>query len=594
MVILGLNYFFHDSTACLVVDGELRVALEEERFTRQKHTQAFPVQAVEQCLRQQGMDFHDIDHIAVSIKPGLDRGAKLAYGLRHPRQLKPFLRHEFLNSARRQRGFRAWLQRHWPDPACRPEVHYIEHHLAHIAGSFFVSPYERAALLSLDGAGEWATSWVGVGEGNRVKRLGGNYFPHSLGSVYEAATEFCGFRPNYDEGKTMGLAPFGDPRRFQPTVARIVVPDGDWGTRVDLSYFSYQHWGFQRCSPKFHRTFGPPRRGGAFAEHHQDVAAAFQRVLEDRVLAICRRLRERTGADYLVLAGGVSLNSVMNGRILREAGFKDLYVMPAAGDNGTAIGAAFYLYNGLLGLPRRYAHLDPYVGNAYSDEEIARVLRQAKLPARQHGDIVEVAADLLARGQIIGWHQGRMEIGPRALGNRSILANPTLPGMKDKINAEVKYREPYRPFAPAAPAERKSEYFDIEVDAPFMLKVCNVRPEARARLPAVTHVDGSARLQTVHRDSNPLFHRLLHAFEARSGTPVLLNTSFNIQGEPVVESPWHALRCFYSTGLDALVLGNFLLTKESLVQDPPSRLECLQSDRPAPIAAVSGMAGTTA
>lgn len=562
MVILGLNYYFHDSTACVVVDGELKAAIEEERFTREKHTRAFPERSAAKCLEMLGLGYDDVTHIAVSIKPGYSWAPKLGYGLRHANQLKPFVRHEVLNVVRRQRSLQSWLRRCWPDPRRRPAVHFIEHHLAHAAGSFFVSPYERAALVSLDGAGEWATSWIGIGEGNRVRQLASSYFPHSLGSFYEAATEFCGFRPNYDEGKTMGLAPFGDPERFQGIVDRIAMPDGDWNVRIDLSYFSYQYWGFQRCAEKFYRTFGSPRRGGDFAPHHYDVAAAFQRVLEDRAVAICRRLREQSGAEYLVLAGGVSLNSVMNGRILREAGFSDLYVMPAAGDNGTAIGAAFYLYNGLLGQPRRCAHLDPYVGNGYSEREVLRVLGECKLPQRRCEDVAAAAADLLAQGKIIGWHQGRMEIGPRALGNRSILANPTLPGMKDKINAEVKHREAYRPFAPAVPAERKEEYFDISVDAPFMLKVCDVRPEQRSRLPAVTHVDGSARLQTVHADTNPLFHRLLHAFDQRVGTPVLLNTSFNIQGEPIVESPIDAIRCFFSTGLDAMFIGDFMLTKE--------------------------------
>jgi carbamoyltransferase len=384
----------------------------------------------------------------------------------------------------------------------------------------------------------------------------------SLGSVYEAATEFCGFRPNYDEGKTMGLAPFGDPKRFLRQVSDIVQTDHDGRIRVDLSYFNYQFWGYQRCGPKFYATFGAPReRGAPFADHHHDVAAAFQRVLEDRALEMARGLRARTGARHLVIAGGVSLNSVMNGRLLREAGFDDIYVMPAAGDNGTAIGAAYCVYHLALGKPRVAVHDDPYLGTSYSDADIVRILRACKLPVERHDDIAVTAARLLADGNILGWFQGRMEIGPRALGNRSILANPTLAHMKDKINAEVKHREAYRPFAPSVPVEDKDRYFDIQGGSPFMLKVCDVRPQMRTLLPAITHVDGTARLQTVDAVVNPTYHRLLSEFGHVSGTPVLLNTSFNVQGEPIVESPLDAIRCFFSTGLDYLVLGNHLVRK---------------------------------
>lgn len=587
MIILGLNYYYHDSSACLVADGQLQVALEEERFTREKHTRAFPVCAVERCLQSLDLDYADVTHIAVSIRPGHEWLRKSAYGLGHATHLWPFLRHELYNAARRHRALRQWLRRHWPDANRRPKVHFVEHHLAHVAGSFFVSPYQRAALLSLDGAGEWATTWAGVGEANQVTALGRSYFPHSLGSFYEAATEFCGFRPNYDEGKTMGLASFGDADRFHRVVDRLAVPDGRYGVKVDLSYFSYQYWGYQRCSRKFHQTFGPPRREQEFADRHRDVAAAFQRVLEDRVLSICRRLRTETGADHLVLAGGVALNSVMNGRILRESGFKDLYVMPAAGDNGTAIGAAFYLYNGILGRPRDCVHSDPYVGNCYSETEVMSTLAACRLPLSRCSDVAATAADLLARGKIVGWHQGRMEIGPRALGNRSILADPTHPDMKDKINLQVKRREPYRPFAPAVPSERRREFFDIEVEAPFMLKVCDVRPAQRHRLPAVTHVDGSARLQTVNLDTNPLFHRLLTAFGARTGMPVLLNTSFNVQGEPLVESPLDAIRCFFTTGLDALFIGDYLVAKPDLADPCRGQAESISGDRAAHTADVA-------
>ena len=560
MIILGLNYYFHDSSACLVIDGELVVALEEERFTRNKHTREFPEQAVEQCLRFAGISYADIDHIAVSIKPTHEWKKKAAYTLKHLRHAAPFLKHELVGGFFKQRKLKSWLAAKFG--AQRPPVAYVEHHQAHAAGSFLVSPYEEAAMLALDGSGEWACGWTGFGKGNTIECFEETYFPHSLGSFYEAVTEFCGFRPNYDEGKTMGLAPLGDASVFYDKVSEIIQFDAAGRVTVDLSYFSFQYWGYRRCSDKFYRVFGKPREAeGPFEKHHHDVAAAFQKVLEDTALRIARDLRDRTGAKHLVIAGGVSLNSVMNGRLLREAGFDDVYIMPAAGDNGTSIGAAFYLYNVILGKPRVFVHDNPYVGNAYTDDDIEALLKQYKLSYTRHDDIVAATASLLNEGKIIGWFQGRMEIGPRALGARSILANPAIRDMKDKINAEVKYREAYRPFAPSSTVEAAAEFFDIDVEAPFMLKVCDVRPEKRDIIPAVTHVDGSARLQTVRKETNLLYHALISQLGEHTGVPVVLNTSFNIQGEPVVESPRDAIRCFFSTGLDVLSIGSFTVHK---------------------------------
>lgn len=558
MIILGINYFFHDSSACIVRDGELVVALEEERLTRVKHTNSFPEKAIQKCLEVAGVAPQDVDHIAVSIQPSKHWGRKVAYGLGLGRDVSPFLRHEAKGTYVKQRTFGGWLAGF----GSRAKLHQVEHHLSHIVGSYFVSPYDKAALLSMDGSGEWSTLFMGAAEGRTITKISETMFPHSLGSFYEAATEFCGFRPNYDEGKTMGLAPFGDPTRFYEQVSDMVRVHPDGRVEIDLSYFSYQNWGRRRCSDKFHQTFGRPRgRLDAFEAHHNDVAAAFQKVLEDKVLELVRILERKTDADYLVLAGGVSLNSVMNGRILRESRFKDLYVMPAAGDNGTSIGAAYYVHNQVLGQETRFHHSDPYVGNGYTDAEIEAVLKECKLPYRKAEKVCREAAELLRAGKILGWFQGRMEIGPRALGNRSILADPTLPGMKDKINAEVKHREAYRPFAPSAPAECRQEFFDIEVEAPFMLKVCNVRAEMREVIPAITHVDGTARLQTVRRETNPRYHELLSEFGKLSGVPVVLNTSFNIMGEPIVESPVDAIRCFFSTGLDVLVLHDYIIDK---------------------------------
>lgn len=561
MIILGLNTWFHDTSACLVRDGELMVALEEERFSRTKHTREFPINAIEQCLKVANLSLSDIDHVAVSIKPTHQWLTKTLYGLKAPHKALPFIKHELIAAIFKQRRFRAWVKASWP-AGNTPQIHFIEHHVAHAAGSFFVSPYEEAAIMALDGSGEWACAWLGHGKGNQVTRYNESAFPHSLGSVYEAVTEFCGFKPNYDEGKTMGLAPLGDASRFINEARKTVHVDADGQLQVCLDYFSYQYWGYDRCSVLFHDTFGKPRaRNAEFEQHHKDVAAAFQQVLEECALSMAAYLRQRTSAKHLVIAGGVALNSVMNGRLLRETDFDDVYIMPAAGDNGTCIGAAYAVLHQKIGAQRTTIHDNPYIGNEYSDESIESLLKQYKLSYHRSDNIAEESAKLLEEGNIIGWFQGRMEIGPRALGARSILANPAYPDMKAKINSEVKFREAYRPFAPSATAESASEFFDIDVEAPFMLKVCQVREDKQALMPAITHVDGSARLQTVRQATNPLYHALISSLGIRTGIPVVLNTSFNIQGEPVVESPRDAIRCFYSTGLDFLCMGSFIIKK---------------------------------
>jgi len=560
MIILGINYYFHDSSACLLIDGKLVVALEEERFSRDKHTRSFPVNAIEKCLEYAGVTVDQIDHVAVSIKPTHRWFTKVLYACRRPHKAAPFVKHELINGFFKQRNFKRWYRGTFK---ALPPVHYVEHHLSHAAGSFLVCPWDEAAIMAIDGSGEWACAWLGYGKDNTVECFNESLFPHSLGSVYEAVTEFCGFRPNYDEGKTMGLAPLGDASKFIEAARKTVHVDDEGVLNVDLSYFSYQFWGYQRCASKFYDTFGAPRQSDApFESHHHDVAAAFQQVLEECGLKMANLLQKKTGAKHLVIAGGVALNSVMNGRILRETAFEDVYIMPAAGDNGTSIGAAAVAYNLELGFPRSAMHDNPYLGNDYSDEQIQAELDRYKLPYVKSSNIAMDAASLLERGEIIGWFQGRMEIGPRALGSRSILANPAFPAMKDKINSEVKFREAYRPFAPSATVESAKEFFDIEVEAPFMLKVCQVRDNKQAVMPAITHVDGSARLQTVRENSHPVYHQLITELGNRTGVPVVLNTSFNIQGEPVVEAPRDAIRCFFSTGLDHLCIGSYVVSKQ--------------------------------
>ena len=559
MIILGINYFFHDTSACIVKDGELIVALEEERFSRAKHTWAFPSQAIQKCLAVANLTPADIDHVAVSINPGKDLLKKSVYAVKLFHRSIPFVKHEFYRAFLKQRELKQWLRATWPNNP--PQLHMINHHLAHVVGSYYVSPYEDAALLSLDGSGEWSTTWLGEIKNGVPDCYSESLFPNSLGSFYEAATQFCGFRPNYDEGKTMGLAPFGDASVFESAMRELAEVDDSGKVVINLDYFAFQDAGHNRLGEKYIQTFGSPRAGGPIEKHHENVAAAAQKVLEDLVLKMCKILERRSSADYLVISGGVALNSVMNGRILRETRFKDIYVMPAAGDNGTSIGAAYYVHHHVLANKKRFYHNNPYLGTSYSNDEIETILKQCKLAYTKSDDVCAETARILYAGNIVGWFQGKMEIGPRALGSRSILADPTKPGMKDKINAEVKHREAYRPFAPSVIAEARQQYFDIEVEAPFMLKVCDVREQYKAKLPAITHVDGSARLQTVRQEINPRYHQLMSEFGKLSGIPVVLNTSFNIMGEPVVESPLQAIRCFFSTGLDVLVMGDYLVTK---------------------------------
>lgn len=561
MIILGINYVFHDSSACILKDGKLLVAVEEERFTRDKHDVVFPRLSIEQCLKIANLSIDDIDYIGLSFKPTLDIHRKIAFILKRPSLLLKNFNMHLLRYYWRYRTIKKWYNSTFINDK-KPELHFIPHHQSHIAGSFFASPYDEAALLSMDGSGEWATASLGYGKGIDVTEFKRVFYPNSMGSIYEAITYYCGFKPGYDEGKTMGLAPLGNSERFIEDVRQIidVGPDGD--LLIDFDYFNFDNGQFDYLSNKFFQKFGPrrlPRQ--VFEQHHMDVAAAFQVRLEEVALKLCKILQDKTKAEYLVVAGGVALNSVMNGRLVRESGFKDLYVMPAAGDNGTSIGAAYYIYNAILKNPRAEPHMNPYLGTEYSNEKIEAVLKECKLSYEHYDNIELKTAELLHAGNILCWFQGKMEIGPRALGGRSIIADPTNKGMKDKINAEVKHREAYRPFAPSVIAEAAAEYFDLTVEDPFMLKVCNVKPDKTSVLPAITHVDGTARAQTVNKETHPRYHKMISEFGKLSGHPVVLNTSFNIMDEPIVESPYDAIRCFFSTGLDCLIIGNYVVKK---------------------------------
>lgn len=563
MNILGLNYIFHDSSACLMQDGRILFAVEEERISRDKHTQKFPVNAIRACISNAGLTSSEIDHVAVSINPGKSEAAKLHHAAQLNGSSEKFLEYEFDRLRNRHLEFWSWYESEWGQRKnSKPEVHFINHHESHAVGSYHVSPWDEAALLSIDGWGEWSTTWMGCAKGRQITCFSESYFPNSLGVFYSAATEFCGFKPNYDEGKTMGLAPTGNPDTFYKFIDELVEVDEQGQIHIVSKWFDFPSLTGELCSLALIKELGLPRLPGEpFEQHHKDVAAAFQAVLENKILKIAGFLSKETGMENLVLSGGVALNSVANGRILKERIFKDIYLMPGAGDNGTCIGAAACTLAKVSPESACAHHDDPFTGTEFTSSEIEQTLAAAKIAYKKSPDICAEVAEILSQNKIVGWFQGRMEFGPRALGNRSILANPASTEMKDKINAEVKHREVFRPFAPSVLAERSREYFDINVDVPFMLKVCEVHPHMRSKIPAVVHVDGTARLQTVHQNTNPRYYSLISNLEKHTGHPVVLNTSFNVMGEPIVHTPEQALRCFFSTGIDVLAIGDYIIKK---------------------------------
>ncbi|GMU92771.1 MAG: carbamoyltransferase [Candidatus Hydrogenedentota bacterium] len=559
--ILGIGGFSHDSAAALVQDGKLVAAVAEERLTRKKHQGGVPRLAVEYCLEAAGIGPNDIDHICCYMRPGIRLARRIPYRLRQmyraPVYSSAYIGYEVLHNLEYVRGMRTLRGK-------KSRLHFMEHHPAHAASAFLVSPFDEAALLSIDYVGEWHATWGGIGQGARVRRLFSEHYPNSLGVLYTAITEYLGFARASDEYKVMGLASYGKPE-FADEFRRIVRLRRNGRYSIDRSWLQCHYRPGSRTgylSGKFIRRFGPPRaQHELIEERHQNMAASLQCVLEETALHMAKHLHKRTKLKWLCLAGGVALNCSMNGRLLRESPFERVYVQPAAGDDGTAIGAAFQKHYELTKAPRSFIMRDARVGPEFSNESIKRFLELTKIPYTAPADLVEQVADRLAQGLIVGWFQGRMEFGPRALGSRSILADPTRPDMKDLINRHVKHREEFRPFAPACLEERAHEYFEGCRSSPFMLFVYPVRAEVRKKIPAVTHVDGTARVQTVARDVNPRFYALIEAFETRRGVPMVLNTSFNVMGEPIVHTPEDAVRCFYSTGIDALVMGDYLIVK---------------------------------
>jgi carbamoyltransferase len=587
--ILGLSAFYHDSAAALVVDGKIVAAAQEERFTRIKHDLAFPKNAVDYCLRAAGLTAAEIDHVVFYEKPfrKFDRLLETHLAVA-PAGFRTFLKampqwvHEKLQLPRvMNRGLGGLYRKRYV---------FTEHHESHAASAFFPSPFDEAAILVLDGVGEWATSSLGHGAGNQVTLTHDLPFPHSLGLLYSAVTYHCGFKVNSGEYKLMGLAPYGEPR-FRDLILREVVdlkPDGSF--RLNQAFFNYCG-GLTMTSDRFSRRFGgPPRRPEtALTARELDLAASVQSVTEEIMLRMAGHLHRLTGAKNLCLAGGVALNCVGNGRLLREGPFEHLWIQPAAGDAGGALGAALFAWYQLLGNPRTPAQPDGQLGSLlgpdHSDAAIASALRQRHAVFHRHeGDaaLCAAVAGLIAAGKVVGWMQGRMEFGPRALGNRSILGDARNPAMQSLMNQKIKFRESFRPFAPIVLRDQAADYFELKPgeDSPYMLLVAPVRAdkrvaptpaanrglagvtEVRSVIPAVTHVDYSARLQTVDAVRNPRLHQLLAAFAGLTGCPVLINTSFNVRGEPIVESPDDAYRCFMATNLDALVIGNHVLLKE--------------------------------
>ncbi|MBZ0273924.1 carbamoyltransferase [bacterium] len=587
MNILGISAFYHDSAAALVVDGEIVAAAQEERFTRVKHDEGWPEHAIDAVLAQAGIKAGDLDLVAFYDKPF--------------RKFERLLK-SFLNDA--PRGYRLFL--HAMPLWVRQKLHihgiaerelgykgtivFPEHHESHAASAFYPSPFDEAAFLTMDAIGEWTTTSFGIGRGNDIEILAQIRFPHSLGLLYSAFTAYCGFRVNSGEYKLMGLAPYGEPKYADRIRDRLIDIKDDGSFRLNPEYFTYIV-GTRMTGKKFDALFdGPPRKPESPTDpRYMDIAASVQAVTEEVVSKAARHVRRETGMTRLCMAGGVALNCVANGKLLREGTFDAIWVQPASGDAGGALGAALWAWHRYHGAPRtprpRGTQGGSYLGPAYDDDAIAAYLDGIGAPYRRlsRDKLLRETAERLANEQVVGWFQGRMEYGPRALGGRSILGDPRSPAMQRVMNLKIKYRESFRPFAPAVLADRAGQWFDLACESPYMLLVADVRGEhrkaltdeekkrtgldllntPRSSIPAVTHVDGSARVQTVAREDNELFYDLIAAFADQTGVPVLVNTSFNVRGEPIVEKPEDAYRCFMRTEMDLLVMGSLLLEKTS-------------------------------
>ena len=573
--ILGLNVYHGDAAAALVVDGELVAAAEEERFNRVKHCAGFPALAAAWCLAEGGIEPSALDHVAVGRDPKANAGQKILRTLRRTPSFA-FLKARLENAAKVHdiRGELAGALG-VEKGSLGAKMHNIEHHQAHVASAFLVSPFEDAAVLSADGFGDFTSTMLAVGRGSSYTVLDRVLFPHSLGIFYTAVTQWLGF-PHYgDEGKVMGLAPYGRPEAMDE-MRQIVKLDGPL-FELDLQFFTHHDEGVDMTwdggsptigrifSPELERLLGPAREPGSeLTAQHENVAASMQKMLEEAYLHLVATLWERTGIPRLCLAGGVALNAVANGRIRPETPFDEVYVQPAAGDSGTALGAAYAVWNNVLGKPRGKAMLHAYTGPEYDDAACATALADAGLRSERLDDdrLYAVVAEHIAAGDVVGWFQGRMEFGPRALGNRSIVADPRRDDMKDILNARIKQREPFRPFAPSILAERTGEWYEQDYTSPFMVLVYKTRADKRELVPAVNHVDDTGRVQTVEASQSPRYRRLIEEFDRLTGVPILLNTSFN-ENEPIVMTPADAVACFQKTQMDVLALGNHVVRRST-------------------------------
>jgi carbamoyltransferase len=601
--ILGVSAYYHDSAAALVEDGRIVAAAQEERFTRKKHDPSFPENAVRYCLDTAGVGLDAIDYVAFYDKPFLKFERLLeTYVAFAPRGFRSFrkampvwLKEKLFQKDLLRKRFAEF------DPAFdwQNRLLFSEHHQSHAASAFFPSPFADAAVLTMDGVGEWTTSSVAAGSGNRLEIVKELHFPHSLGLLYSAFTYYTGFRVNSGEYKVMGLAPYGEPRYVDRILDNLIDVKPDASFRLDQSWFDYCT-GLTMTNDRFAELFGGPVRGedDLLTQHHMDLAASVQAVTEEVVLRMTRALAKESGSRNLCLAGGVALNCVANGKVLKDGAFETIWVQPAAGDAGGALGAALAAYHTHLGLERHVPVSGDAMSGAYLGPEFAQADIEARLAAAGAkvatvGDdaLIDTVAQALADGKAVGWMQGRMEFGPRALGGRSILGDPRSPSMQKTLNLKVKYRESFRPFAPSVLREDVADWFDIDADSPYMLMVAGVRDDKRrtmtadedalfgieklnvprSEIPAVTHVDYSARVQTVHRETNPRYHALIAKFRDLTGCPVLVNTSFNVRGEPIVHTPEDAFRCFMGSELDLLAVGNCILLKDE--QDPALKLD---------------------
>jgi len=576
MNILGISCYYHDSSAALLKDGKIVAAAQEERFTRKKHDTSFPINAVEYCLKSQYLNIEDIDYIAFYEKPLLKFERLLYQHLQYfPKSYKVFLSNMpswFNEKLRVLKTIRKKIK-------YKKNVLFVEHHMAHAAGSFFPSPFKESAIITIDGVGEWTTTSYGFGKGNEINLLKQINFPHSLGLLYSTITAYLGFSVNNSEYKVMGLSPYGDTNRktnaYYKKLKNVIEIKEDGSYKLNMDYFTYSYKNRMPSKKLCLLLDGPVRNPNeAITQRHKDVAAALQLIYEDALFKIANYVYQKTKCDNLVIAGGCALNSVANGKILRETSFKKIWCQPDPGDGGTSIGAAIFVYNALLNKKREYVLDNPYLGPKYSDVEIKKFLNENSIKFsefKNEKEITKYVSKLIFEDNVVGWFQGGMEWGPRALGSRSILSNPTNPKMQEILNLKVKHREKFRPFAPVVCEDDALKYFDCDTPIPrptdFMLMVYPIKKEWHKKIPAVTHVDGSGRLQTIRRNDNPLYYDLIKEFGKLSKIPILINTSFNIRGEPIVCSPKDAYRCMVGTGIDYLVMGKFLIKRNDNPKD---------------------------